>query len=64
MGSVACSLGDSGDCPPHQHLAHWTVAITLTLAVMKYTLLNSNGVEASLLFRLSRLLPALTTHFH
>lgn len=50
MGNVACSLGDSGDCPRHQHLARWTVAITMTLAVMKHTLLNSRCAKPRLLF--------------
>lgn len=50
MGNVACSLGDSGDCPPHQHLARRTVAITLTLAVMKCILLNSGYAKPRLLF--------------
>lgn len=38
MGNVACGLGDSGDCPLHQHLARWTVAMTMTLEIINYAL--------------------------
>lgn len=35
MGNTACSLRDSGDCPPRQRGARLTVAITVTLAFTK-----------------------------
>lgn len=50
MGNVACILGDSGDCPPHQPIVGWTVTITVTLAVMKYTLEFKAMVNPSYFF--------------
>lgn len=40
MGSVACSLEDSEECPPRQRLHHWTVGMTVTLEVLECILFN------------------------
>lgn len=46
MGNTACSLRDSGDCPPCRRGARLTVAIAVTLAFTKSALWDLRHAEA------------------
>lgn len=46
MGNTACSLRDSGDCPPRRRAARLTVAIAVTLAFTKSALWDLRHAEA------------------